>query len=184
MNPIAALAFAGVLVLATTAAAQNAAPLPDGPGRELVETACSGCHNLRPITIKRDGQNGWRSTVERMVMHGARLLPEEAGQVVDYLSRSLGPGASPMQTGMLPPGSGQSGPQLRLPEGRGKELVENRCRLCHDLGRLATRRTADEWHRITRNMVMRGPSASPAEVEAMIAYLTTHFGRRPERSGP
>ena len=51
-----------------------------------------------------------------------------------------------------------------------------RCTLCHDLGRVVTiRRTSQEWKQMTRDMMSRGPDASAAQVETVLAYLTTHF---------
>jgi hypothetical protein len=50
--------------------------------------------------------------------------------------------------------------------------------MCHDLERVvsSTRSKAD-WQSITSNMIQRGLKASPDEIETMIAYLSTHFGK-------
>ena len=156
--------------------------LPAGEGRELVQEVCSRCHSLTPVLMKRDGEGGWRHTVGRMVLQRqAQLLPEEFEAVVRYLSTRLSPGVSPMQTGVLPPGAFGGGAtdaqEVRLPEGAGKPLVAARCALCHDLGRVVTvPRTRDEWAQITRNMIERGPLATPDEVQTIAAYLSEHFG--------
>lgn len=177
--------LAGLLACAPPALhAQNA--LPEGPGRELVQKVCGSCHSLTPILMKRDGENGWRHTVARMVLQRqAQLLPEEFETIVRYLSTRLGPGTSPMQTGALPPGAFGGGAatakEVRLPDGPGKELVQSRCAFCHDLGRVVSvSRKKEEWESVTRNMIGRGPEANPAQVQAIIDYLAAHFLEKAE----
>ncbi len=177
--------MAGVLLCAPGLAhAQGrAAELPPGEGRELVQKVCTSCHSLVPVMMKRDGENGWRHTVGRMVLQRqAQLLPDEFETAVRYLSTQLGPGTGQMQTGVLPPGAMGGGAttakDVRLPEGPGpaRQLVETRCSLCQDLGRVVSiPRKKAEWESVTRNMTGRGPQTSPAQVQAIIDYLTTHF---------
>src|SRR5580700_862608 len=136
-------------------AQQNANPLPAGEGRELVAVACSQCHYLGTIAKIRDGAAGWRIYVNNMVLRGAQLTPAEIDKVVDYLSLNLGPGAN------LPPAQA-----VTLPDGAGKNLVETRCGLCHDLERVA----------IVNNMVAWGATATPDEAKTMSDYLAANFG--------
>ena len=166
--------------------AQGRAPeLPPGEGRELALSVCgTACHDTTPLAMKRDGESGWRKNVERMVVQkGAQIFPGELETVIRYLSTALGPGTVPMQTpGALPPGALGGGAatarDVKLPDGAGKELVQARCTVCHDLGRVvATRRTQPDWDRLTRNMIERGPRATPAQVETMVMYLVTHLGK-------
>lgn len=180
--------LAGLLVCVpgVLQAQSSAADLPPGEGRELVQKVCTSCHTLVPVMMKRDGENGWRHTVGRMVLQRqAQLLPDEFETVVRYLSTRLGPGTSQMQTGVLPPGAlgGTTGTakEVRLPDGPGKDLVEARCAACHDLGRVVSiSRKKHEWEEVTRNMMERGPQVSPAQVETIIRYLTTHFLEKAE----
>ncbi|MCZ6751553.1 MAG: hypothetical protein O7E51_06970 [Acidobacteria bacterium] len=159
--------------------------LPEGDGKELVAAACTQCHSLSPIRMLRDGREGWKEMVHEMVLRGAQLGPEEADTVIRYLARNFGPGMSPMQTGPLPPetalggGSGaETGDTVSLPPGDGKDMVEARCRICHDLGRVVTaRRTRAEWEQITKNMMGRGPTATPEQIQTMVSYLTAQFGK-------
>jgi hypothetical protein len=104
--------------------------------------------------------------------------------LIRYLSTQLGPGSGRMQTsGPLPPGAvgggAQSAAEVRLPDGAGKALVETVCTACHDLGRVVSyRRSRNEWDQMTRNMVTRVPRPIPAQqIDSIVAYLTTHFGR-------
>lgn len=165
--------------------------LPPGEGRELAQNVCAtACHDAAPLLMKRDGESGWRKNVERMVVQkGAQIFPEDLEALIRYLATRLGPGTDRMQTtGVLPPGALAAGAQtakdLRLPAGPGKELVEARCTLCHDLGRVvSTPRRKGEWESMTRNMIGRGPAlsrvegpqTSPAQVQTIIDYLATHF---------
>jgi len=157
--------------------------LPPGEGRELVQNVCAtACHDAAPLLLKRDGESGWRKSVERMVVQkGAQLFPDDLETLIRYLATRLGPGTDRMQTtGVLPPGALAGGAEtardLRLPAGPGKELVEARCTLCHDLGRVVSiPRRKGEWESMTRNMIGRGPQTSPAQVQTIIDYLTTHF---------
>ncbi len=166
--------------------AQGRAPeLPAGEGRELVQSVCgTACHDTTPLVMKRDGEHGWRDNVERMVVQkGAHVSPVELEALIRYLSTVLGPGTTQMQTtGVLPPGALGGGAttakEVKLPDGAGKELVQGRCTACHDLGRVVTaRRTRQDWDQITRNMIERGPRATPAQVEAIVTYLATHLGK-------
>src|SRR5687768_12604610 len=56
--------------------------LPDAEGKELVSAVCTQCHNLRSTMMLRNGQEGWRRVVERMVIHGAQIFPDEVDIVV------------------------------------------------------------------------------------------------------
>ena len=174
---------ASIVCLPGLVYAQPAPPpqLPEGEGREIVQRVCTSCHSLVPVLMQRNGEGGWRHTVTRMVLQRqAQLLPEEFETVVRYLATRLGPGAGPMQTGTLPPGSMGGGAtaaqDVKLPDGPGKELVQARCSMCHDLGRVVSiPRTKQEWDSVTRNMIERGPRASAADVQTMVSYLVTHF---------
>ena len=115
--------------------------MPAGDGRDIVAVACSQCHYLGTIAKIRDGAAGWRIYVNNMVLRGAQLTPAEIDKVVDYLSLNLGPGAN------LPPAK-----PVTLPDGHGKDLVETRCGLCHDLERVAT---------VKRSKTEPGRSSSP-----------------------
>ena len=179
------VAAAAVMCASTMHAQQRSPELPPGEGREITVAVCAVCHDSTTVLLKRDGETGWRQTVERMIVQkGAQISPADMELIVRYLSTQLGPGMSKMQTpGPLPPGAVGGGAtsvaEVKLPEGPGKLLVEGRCAACHDLGRVVSyRRTKAEWDHVTRNMMARFPRPAPAQdVDAMIAYLSTNFGR-------
>lgn len=180
--------------------------LPDAEGKQLVVSACSTCHGLRETLLIRDGEKGWEDTVNRMVLYGAQLSPAEADRLVHYLATQLGPG-SPLPVSsssnakpgaVTRPRSSRAGESDRLvhteplpfsessnalnpetlPEGPGKDLVASRCVLCHSLGKaVGVARTKSDWVSVTNNMVHRGMKATPGEIQTVIVYLQTNFGR-------
>jgi cytochrome c5 len=165
-----ALMLAGaVAVLALAAStplhAQTASALPPGEGRDLVATACSQCHTLNVIMAGRDGPVGWKKHVYNMVLRGAQLTPREADTVIQYLITNFGPGA-PAATAAA------------LPSGPGKELVETRCAVCHNLERVTVvKRQKRDWETVVANMYERWGMSAPDEVQAISAYLVAQFGR-------
>ena len=85
---ILALAALGA-ALPAAAQQQRAQPqLPEGPGREMVQAVCSGCHNANQIL----GSTGytrerWHDLVSTMV----KLPDEQAAAVTDYLAANFAP---------------------------------------------------------------------------------------------
>ena len=60
----------------------------------------------------------------------------------------------------------------RLPEGPGKEVVGKICIDCHDSGNFRKARfTTEEWTDSVEDMVQRGATGTPQEIEAVVAYL-------------
>jgi len=159
------LCTAGLAIaIAMPACAQGA--LPPGEGRDLMATACSQCHPLNVIRSMREGAEGWKRHVYNMVTRGAQLNAREADMVVAYLAANFGPTAP-----------AASAVQVALPGGPGKDLVETRCTVCHDLERVASaKRQKSEWPALVANMVGRGAVATPDEAQAISVYLASHFG--------
>jgi mono/diheme cytochrome c family protein len=69
------------------AAAPNATGvvLPNGTGKELVETRCSACHDLERVVSVKHAKGDWHLIVASMIAHGARLTPEESQTITAYL---------------------------------------------------------------------------------------------------
>ena len=66
----------------------------------------------------------------------------------------------------------------RLPDGPGKEIAGKICLTCHDSGNFRKARfTSEEWSDSVADMVERGASVTPAEIEAVVAYLAKNFGK-------
>ena len=156
------------LLCVVSASAQNAAnALPPGEGSQIVATACTQCHPLTVIQAMRDGPIGWKRHVYHMVLRGAQLNAREADTVLAYLDANFGPGQR------MPPAK-----PIALPDGPGKELVETRCTLCHDLERVtAAKRSRHEWESVVANMLERFGLQAPDEARAISAYLSAQFGQ-------
>jgi virginiamycin B lyase len=84
-----ALCYAGALVL-LLAQSVSAAELPDGPGRELVEGICTGCHEANQIT-RSSGYTAdhWRALITTMIDLSAS--PVDQQQIVAYLAAQFPP---------------------------------------------------------------------------------------------
>jgi len=66
----------------------------------------------------------------------------------------------------------------RLPDGPGKEAVGKICVDCHDSGNFRKSRfTTEQWTDSVEDMVQRGAQGTPAEIEAIVAYLSKNFGQ-------
>jgi competence ComEA-like helix-hairpin-helix protein len=64
-----------------------------------------------------------------------------------------------------------------LPDGKGREKVENACTVCHSADRImAQHMTLDQWRSEVRTMVENGASLGPDEWEPVVVYLSKHFG--------
>ena len=67
--------------------------------------------------------------------------------------------------------------QVKLPEGEGKDVVENVCASCHDLDTAVdTKRTEAEWKQVVDTMKSRGAEATDQEFAIIVKYLTKNFG--------
>ena len=158
---------AALALAAAPAAAQPANALPPGEGRDIVASACTQCHPLTIILALRDGTVGWKRHVDTMVMKGAQLTPRDADTLLAYLDANFGPGQR------MPPAK-----PITLPAGPGKELVEQRCTLCHDLERVtAAKRDRRDWDGVVANMLGRFGLDAPDEARAISAYLEAHYGQ-------
>jgi competence protein ComEA len=64
-----------------------------------------------------------------------------------------------------------------LPDGKGKDLVEDRCSTCHGLDLLlAEHDSKQQWSGIVNDMVSRGASGTADELQTIVDYLAKNFG--------
>lgn len=64
-----------------------------------------------------------------------------------------------------------------LPEGKGKDAVENTCTDCHSLQRITNQRLNEEgWNGIVREMIENGASINPDDIKVIVNYLAKNFG--------
>jgi mono/diheme cytochrome c family protein len=150
-------------------AVAQTSPLPPGEGRDIVAVACTQCHAPSVFTQMREGPAGWRLQIYDMILRGAQVRPSEIDQAVDYLTINFGPGIN------LPPQTAQ----VSLPEGAARDLLEQRCSLCHGLDRIAApRRSSSEWHAIVSRMIVLGAPATADDAKRITAYLDSNLATK------
>jgi len=64
--------------------------LPDGPGKETVQTVCTVCHGLEDIVSSKRTKAEWKELVDKMVSFGAQAKDEEIEAIVNYLAKNFG----------------------------------------------------------------------------------------------
>lgn len=113
----------------------------------LVVDRCSTCHKqdekgrLTRISYQRRTPEGWEQAIKRMVrLNGLSIAPDEARQVVKYLSKYHG--LAPEESRAAFYEAERRIVEEKVPE----DSVRISCMLCHSLGRVASqRRTTEEW---------------------------------------
>lgn len=65
---------------ATAAAAPDpdSAQMPDGPGKALTVSTCSGCHSLARVVAEHQTRAQWQATLSAMEDNGLSVTPEGA----------------------------------------------------------------------------------------------------------
>ncbi len=72
--------------------------------------------------------------------------------------------------------AGPTSGQNPLPAGAGKQVIEDVCVACHELGRITNAgHTHDEWDMIVHEMIMMGAALRPAQVLVVTDYLASNF---------
>ena len=133
------------------AAAFAASPLPEGPGKKTLESACSACHALDVITSKTWDRKQWQDELAKK--KDLHLSRGETLDLVGYLSRHFGP------------------------KDRGKELVQEICSFCHGLAKLKGQAyTRSEWESVTKGMIFEGAPVTEEEYSLILDYLEKNYG--------
>ena len=134
------------------------APSQPERGEQIMNAACTTCHDTRPIDTRALDEEAWTKSVKTMVEKGAEVKAEEVKPLVDYLVKNHGP----------------------LPDGPGKELVLTICTQCHDLQRVRrTRLSPEGWVALLETMLNEGAPLSEKDFPDVLRYLARNF--RPER---
>jgi competence protein ComEA len=72
-----------------------------------------------------------------------------------------------------------------LPEGKGKDVLEQVCGACHGTDLVASRRaTKQGWSYIVDDMVSRGASATNEQIQTINDYLAKNLGQVNVNKGP
>src|SRR5579862_6480904 len=77
--------------------------MPDGPAKEILNTACTECHDLQMVVGTGYDKQEWGLTLERMITAGANVTPDQIPMLTDYLLKYMaGEGPKPA---VIVPGS-------------------------------------------------------------------------------
>ncbi len=140
--------------------------LPDGEGKELLEERCAGCHSLKPVVSLQQGQDAWKRLVVQMVGYGAQLNAKEIDVVTGYLSSHF-------------KGSATAATPDTPEEKIAKRYIQGICSSCHEAEViLSTRATKQEWLDIVTRMNGMDAGVSQRDVELLVNYLATKYGRK------
>lgn len=144
--------LAGLLAAGSFVAASGASAQSDEEGfpieHETIRARCAACHlpdsegRMSRISFERKTPEGWQGSLQRMIsLNGVTLAPEEAREIVKYLSDHLGLAPEELRPGLFEV-------EKRMIDHRylADTDVEFTCIQCHSMGRVITqRRTHEEW---------------------------------------
>jgi len=69
----------------------QAADLPDGPGKDLIQRECNACHDAADhISGVKKTRDEWIDTVSKMMERGAGFNSMEFDTVIAYLVKNFG----------------------------------------------------------------------------------------------
>jgi competence protein ComEA len=68
----------------------QAQDLPEGKGKDVLESVCGACHGTDLVAARRATKEGWSYIVDDMVSRGASATNEQITTIVDYLAKNLG----------------------------------------------------------------------------------------------
>jgi hypothetical protein len=121
---------------------------------KIMNLSCMVCHELRAIQTQAMDAEGWTRVVNSMIEKGAKVEKAEIPLLVSYLEENFGP----------------------LPDGTGKELVLNKCTVCHDLKRVRQHfASAEEWAETLGAMENEGLMINDEEYAVLLRYLARNF---------
>jgi mono/diheme cytochrome c family protein len=64
--------------------------LPDGAGKDLVETRCAACHDLERVTAVKRQKRDWETIVDNMYERWGQSAPDEVRAISAYLAGQFG----------------------------------------------------------------------------------------------
>lgn len=68
--------------------------------------------------------------------------------------------------------------QAPFPEGRGRDIAFGNCAQCHAIGKLVSAELSEEeWEFLVYDMIARGSTVHPDEIEVLKEYLQDNFAR-------
>ena len=146
--------FGATIAAAAIAFGASQEATDNAKSERVLNTACTACHDLRKIQTKALDADGWAKVVSSMVEKGAKVDTADIPMLVSYLEDNFGP----------------------LPEGAGKEIVLNKCTVCHDLKRVRQHfATPEDWADTLNAMQNEGLMISDEDLITVLKYLARNF---------
>jgi competence ComEA-like helix-hairpin-helix protein len=65
--------------------------LPEGKGKDAVETTCTECHTTERIQAQHLDEEGWNGIMREMMENGASINSDDVKVIVEYLAKNFGP---------------------------------------------------------------------------------------------
>ncbi len=123
-------------------------------GEKLLNANCTTCHELRKIQTQALDEEGWNKIVKAMIEKGAKVNKDDVPVLVEFLVDRYGP----------------------LPDGPGKDIVLNKCTVCHDLTRVRQHfGSPEDWADTLSAMLNEGLMLSDEEFASVLRYLARNF---------
>lgn len=130
-------------------------------GRGLMEKKCMKCHTLERVFLAVKTEEQWTSTVNEMVMRDPVIHPDEAAQIIYYVSSGR---------------SVKDSPQAILLAGL--ILTDQKCGRCHLLDKVyGKKRPKAEWERLVDGYAKAEPLwITPQDAKIIKQYLIALHG--------
>lgn len=121
---------------------------------KIMNTTCISCHDMRNIQTQALNAAEWKTVVDAMVEKGAQVEKADVPLLASFLEENFGP----------------------LPDGEGKEIVLQKCTVCHDLKRVKQHLASpEEWADTLGAMENEGLRISDEEFVSVLRYLARNF---------
>ena len=162
-----AMWFMATIAVATMAyATVQDVQLPDGPGKKILEDACTACHSLDGVVKLHLDKDGWEGLIASMISNGATVDQKDMPVLVDYLVKNFGPA-----------GAKAGGAQAAGGDAAAKTLLETACTACHDLDLVQDQHLSKEdWQMLVNSMISKGASVENKDVPMLVDYLAKTYG--------
>ena len=119
-------------------------------------------------------ESAWKKLVVKMVGYGAHLDDKEVKVATGYLAKYFGP-ASGAKSESSAAAAKPDSPEEKI----AKRYIEGICSSCHDAGLIrSTEATKQEWLDIVTRMNGLDAGVSQRDVELLVDYLASKYGRK------